>query len=55
MEKVGVEKIKRIGSKLVYSHDGRFFVTGSHCYRPENIGGKEYTEVHCVLGYWYIK
>lgn len=63
MESLGKMTIKRPGmnpwkkelKRMVFRHDERFFIYGSHCCYPEEIAGRTYTEVVEVKGYWYIK
>lgn len=63
MEKVGVKEIRQNGmnpwkknlKRMVFSHEGKFFISGSRCYRPELIKGKEYTEVEQIGVCWFIK
>lgn len=64
MEQIGKTKIRQPGmnpwrknlTRMIYRRDdGRTFIIGKHCAHPEEIGGKEYTEVVEVLGCWFIK
>lgn len=55
VRRVGMNPWKKKLLRTIYKHDGRFFISGSHCYHPTVINGKEYTEVNQVLDYWFIK
>ncbi|MGG4090541.1 hypothetical protein [Paenibacillus lautus] len=51
----GMNPWKKKLLRTIYKHDGHHYISGSHCYQPAVINGKEYTEVKQVLGYWFIK